>query len=124
MANVMGQRVRRLEDPRFLTGAGTYVGPTGVDRVTDVCLSHASGNLYGIGNGPGRVYAMDSLSGQVTQTRPLSTDASILGLANHPGVPLPTPIEPVPVVLQPGYQTEVWVEAASEIASAHTDVQG
>ena len=97
------------------TGAGTYVGPAGADRVTDVCFSHSSGNLYGIGNGPGRVYAMDPVTGQVTQTRSLSTDASILGLGNPPAVALPTPIEPIPVILQPGYQTEVHVDAVAVI---------
>src|ERR1035437_10141057 len=51
MANVIGQRVRRREDPRFLTGAGLYVDDVqlpGAKRVTFVRSDWAHARILGI----------------------------------------------------------------------------
>src|ERR1019366_808537 len=51
MANVIGQRVRRREDPRFLTGAGLYVDDVelpGAKRVTFVRSDWAHAKILGI----------------------------------------------------------------------------
>src|ERR1019366_7002209 len=51
MANVIGERVRRREDPRFLTGAGLYVDDVqlpGAKRVTFVRSDWAHAKILGI----------------------------------------------------------------------------
>src|ERR1019366_7941781 len=51
MANVIGQRVRRREDPRFLTGAGLYVDDVqlpGAKRVTFVRSDWAHAKMLAI----------------------------------------------------------------------------
>ncbi len=103
------------------TGDGTRLGPAGVDRMTDVCFSSASGTLYGISNSvpgsdPPQIHELDA-DGAVVESTTLSQPlANILGLGNvTPPGPAPTAVEPAPVLLQPGYTTRASVDAGAAI---------
>jgi len=99
------------------TGAGTYTGPTDVARLTDVCFSPGTGTLYGVSNGPVELYVMDPGTGLATSAKALlQPQANILGLANADLTgPIPTPIEPVPVVLQPGCGADAYAYASGSV---------
>jgi len=106
------------------TGAATLVADTGQDRITDIWYSHSSGTMFGVGNGPGRVYSINTTTGTATELGETGPgDPSVLGMANlFPASPLPPAIdppgdmEPAPLSLL-GYETmvNVNVEAVVEV---------
>ncbi len=67
-----------------LTGAGTVVGPLGVDiaYVQDIGFDRNAGVLYGTLNGPGKgFYTIDPTTGTVTQITPLTQTMSLCAIA-------------------------------------------
>ena len=93
------------------TGAGTQVGYTGIDFISDVWQSHDSGTLFGVSSGPGRILEIDPLTGAALQIGTFP-DVRFNGMANATLVssePLPFVTTPVPLT-NLGYETTAYVD--------------
>ena len=120
VGQLVGTSWRRNDDQTDLyyfdrtTGAGTLVGDTGIDFLSDVWHSNNSGKLLGVSQAPGQILDVDATTGEATNSRTVP-DVNFYGMANAtPGSPEPFPYVTAPLTDR-GYETYAYADIATVV---------